>query len=92
MVTVQEAVEDVKGLHSKLERKSNVERSNLASTTQFQQDIHTEVNSMCAELQSFATSQQQLCTNFSEKIGTSSWLHKRYTIYMYTCAYTQLHV
>ena len=69
MATVQEAVADVKGLHSKLKRKSTVESSNLASTTQFQQDIHMEVSSMRAGLESFATSQQQLCSNVSESIG-----------------------
>lgn len=69
MSTVQEAVGDVKGLHSKLERKSTVESSNLASTSRFQQDIHTEVNSMRTGLERFASSQQQLCSSFSENIG-----------------------
>ena len=36
MTTVTSAVEDVEGLHNKIDRKTNVETSNKESTSQFE--------------------------------------------------------
>ena len=69
MSTVQDALGDVEGLHSKLERKRHVESSNQATHEKFQQDFHSKVSSMRAGLEGFATSQQELHNNFSSRIG-----------------------
>ena len=72
MSTVQDALGDVDGLHSKLDRKRHVESSNQAVNIKFQEDFCSEVSTMKAGLDSFATTQQKLCTNFSNRIGKAS--------------------
>ena len=67
--TVKDAVDDVEGLHSKLDRKRRVEDTNQAVNVKFKQDFHNEVSSMKTELEGFATEQQQHCSNFSDRIG-----------------------
>ena len=69
VTTVQDAIGDVEGLHSKLERKRHVESSNQATHMKYQRKFHSEVSSMMADLEGFASSQQQICSDFSNKIG-----------------------
>ena len=68
MSTVQDALGDVEGLHSKLERKKHVECVNQATHAKFQQDFHSEVSNIKTELEDFATNQLQLSSNFSKRI------------------------
>lgn len=69
--TVQDALGDVEGLHSKLDRKRHVETTNQATHMKFQQGFHCEVSSMKEDLDGFAAAQQQLCSNLSDRIGKS---------------------
>ena len=69
VTTVQDAIGDVEGLHSKLDRKRHVESSNQATHVKYQQGFHGEVSSMMAGLEGFASSQQQVYNNFSNRIG-----------------------
>lgn len=69
MTTVQDAIGDVEGLHSKLDRKRHVESSNQATHVKYQQEFHSEVSSMMAGLEGFASLQQQVYNNFSNSIG-----------------------
>lgn len=69
MSTVQDALGDVEGLHSKLERKSHVENSNQATHMKFQRDFHSELSAMKAGLEGFTAAQQHLCSSFSSRIG-----------------------
>ena len=69
VTTVQHAIGDVEGLHSKLDRKRHVESSNQATHVKYQQGFHGEVSSMMAGLEGFASSQQQTYNDFSNRIG-----------------------
>ena len=69
VTTVQDAIGDVEGLHSKLDRKRHLESFNQATHVKYQQGFHSEVSSMMAGLEGFASSQQQAYNDFSNKIG-----------------------
>ena len=69
MTTVQESVGDIHGLHSKLDRKATVERTNMNATSQFQQDFHFEMTAMEEDLQGFVDSHRQSYSIFSNNIG-----------------------
>lgn len=75
MTTVEDAIGDVEGLHSKLDRKRHVESSNQATHVKYQQGFHSEVSSMMASLEGFASSQQQSYNNLSDRIGKYWYIH-----------------
>ena len=75
VTTVQDAIGDVEGLHSKLDRKRHVESSNQATHMKYQQGFHSEVSSMMADLEGFASSQQQTYNNFSNRIGEYRYVY-----------------
>lgn len=69
MSTVQESIGDVHRLHSKLERKTQVETTNMDATLQLHRDFHSEVATMKEGLEGFLVSHQQSYSAFSNKIG-----------------------
>lgn len=75
---VQDTIGDVDGLHSKLERKSRVEESNLGAASQLQSSMHSAVDALCLGVQGYSNTQLQACENFSSRIGTQVRLRQRY--------------
>ena len=69
MNVTRDAIGDVDGLHSKLERKSRVENSNLSATAQFQFKVHSDIEALHHNVQGYSNSQFQACKSFSGKIG-----------------------
>ena len=71
MSTVSESLGDLHGLHSKLDRKSQVEENNMAVVSQFREDIHSRIESLNSELEKFVGMRQEAYGSFSTKIGES---------------------
>lgn len=68
---VQETIGDVEGLHSKLDRKSRVEETNLSSVALHQSNMHSAVDTLHHGLQGFSDAQQLAYTQFSARISKS---------------------
>ena len=66
---VQESVSDVQGLHSKLDRKTNVEDSNLSTASRFQSHLHFDLDALQCSMADYSESQQQTCKRLSSNIG-----------------------
>jgi kinesin family protein 11 len=65
---VEDAIGDVDGLHSKLDRKTRVENTNTAATRNFQSTMEGEFEEMQQSLQEFSTTQTQFCQSMSQRI------------------------
>lgn len=65
---VQDSIGDVDGLHSKLERKSRVEESNLSAAAQLQANMHSSLDALHQNLQHFSSTQQRACVHFTDKL------------------------
>lgn len=57
------------GLHSKLERKSLVEKTNLGAAARLQSNMHSAVDSLSLNVQEYSEAQLKACTEFSSRIG-----------------------
>lgn len=69
MDVVQDSIGDVEGLHSKLDRKSRVEESNLTAASRLGSKVHSEIDALQLNMQGFSEAQLHACTNFSGRIG-----------------------
>ena len=69
MNVVEDSIGDVKGLHSKLDRKSRVEDSNLSAAEQLRSNVHSEIHTLSHNMQGYSDAQLQACNNFSGRIG-----------------------
>ena len=59
------------GLHSKLERKSHVESSNLSAAAQHQSNMYSAVDALRHGVQGHSDAQLQACSKFTARIGES---------------------
>ena len=66
---VQDTIGDVDGLHCKLDRKSQVEASNLSAATALKSSMQSAVSALCLSLQEHSQAQLQTCTDFTSKIS-----------------------
>ncbi len=66
---VENTIDDVDGLHSKLERKSYVEDCNLGAAATLQSNMHSAVNALCLNVREYSEAQLQACGTFSGRIG-----------------------
>ncbi len=69
MSTVHESLGDLKGLHSKLDRKTCAEKNNMTAVGQFRGNIHSRIGSLGLELDKFVGSRQEAYGSFSNDIG-----------------------
>ena len=69
MSTVSESLGDLHGLHSKLDRKTQAEESNMVAVSQFRGDVHSRLESLNSELEKFVGARQEAYGSFSNKIG-----------------------
>lgn len=68
---MQDTIGDVDGLHSKLERKSNVESSNLNAVALHQSNMHSAVDALRHGVQGYSDAQLQACSQFTARISES---------------------
>ncbi|KAF9200118.1 kinesin motor protein cin8 [Haplosporangium sp. Z 27] len=66
--TLATSVKDIKGLHEKLERKSEIERVNRHALTEFQERALSLVGELRERIKSFDANQGQLLTMATQKI------------------------
>lgn len=66
---VQDSIGDVGGLHSKLERKSLVEKTNLGAAARLQSNMHSAMDTLSLNVQEYSEAQLKACTEFSSRIG-----------------------
>jgi len=69
MNVVQEIISDVHGLHSKLERKSRVEVSNLTAASAFQTTLGSDLNELHSRMVHHSQSMQQKTKQMANTIG-----------------------
>ncbi|XP_014673483.1 PREDICTED: kinesin-like protein KIF11 [Priapulus caudatus] len=76
LTTSDESTADVSGLHSKLDRKHEVERHNLDTQATFQTRFSDDITNMAARLSSFAQQQREMSDAVQENIGQTLTAHK----------------
>ena len=69
MNVVQESVGDVQGLHSKLERKSHVEDTNMTAASAFQSHLSSDLDALHSTMVEHSQSVQQKSKHLADKIG-----------------------
>lgn len=87
---VHDTIGDVHGLHSKLERKSHVEETNLSAASQFQSAVHSDVSALRENVQGYSSAQLQACRDFSGRIGEYVYLLRRVIVLMVSCVCRRL--
>ena len=66
---MEDTIGDVHGLHSKLERKSRVEESNLSAAAQLQSNMSSAVDALHLNVQGYSEAQLHACSKFTSRIG-----------------------